>query len=192
MTLVETVGLLSTHLLDAPARCGASRLLCVDGPAGSGKSTLADRLASALGGAPVVHMDDLYEGWDQDLGSPLAARVEAWLLLPWCSGLAGKHLRFDWAQGRFTEWVEVPAAPVLVLEGCGAGSATLRGHSSALIWVEAPADVRLRRGLARDGEAMAPQWRAWQEREAAHFARDGTRDAATAVLDGVTGRLRPT
>lgn len=172
----------------SPARCGSARLVSVDGPAGSGKSTLALALAERLR-ATVVHMDDLYEGWEQQLGPPLAARVEAWLLLPWSVGLPGRHLRFDWAQERFVEWVEVPVAPTLVLEGCASGSAVLRRRASVLVWVDAPAGVRLDRGLRRDGQDLKPRWQAWQEHEAAHFAVDGTRAAAHALVDGTTGAV---
>ncbi len=173
----------------APPRCGPSRVVCIDGPAGSGKSTLADRLSRALGSAPVVHTDDLYEGWRQDLGRPLAARVEAWLLVPWSAGLPGRHLAFDWVADRYREWVEVPPAPVLILEGCGSGSALIRRFASAVIWVEAPTPERMRRGLQRDGAAMEAQWRAWQAKEDAHFAEDATAAAAMVWVDGVTGAI---
>lgn len=183
-----TLDTLAALVTTSPPRCGASRVVCVDGPAGSGKTTLADALGERLG-APVVHMDDLYEGWEQQLGAALAARVEAWLLLPWSVGLPGRHLRFDWARERFTTWVEVPAAPVLVLEGCASASALLRRRASVVVWVEAAADVRLHRGLERDGHDLQPHWRAWQEHEAAHFWADGTRAAADVVVDGTTGRV---
>ncbi len=77
---------LATLVADAEPRCGSTRLVCIDGPAGSGKTTLAEALSEVLDGAPVVHMDDLYEGWGQALGDPLAARVEAWLLVAWGLG----------------------------------------------------------------------------------------------------------
>jgi uridine kinase len=186
----ECVPDLATRIADAAPRCGSTRLVCIDGPAGSGKTTLAGALAEALGGAPVVHMDDLYEGWGQALGDPLAARVEAWLLVPWGAGLPGMHPRFDWALGRYAEWVTVPAAPVVILEGCASGSARIRQRSSLVVWVQAPADLRLQRGVERDGPALAPQWRAWQAHEQAHFTADGTRAAADVVVDGVSGRVR--
>jgi uridine kinase len=174
----------------AAPRCGSTRLVCIDGPAGSGKTTLAAALATALGDAPVVHMDDLYEGWDQQLGPALAERVDAWVLDPLRSGSAGRYRRFDWAAGRFAgDWVRVPAAPVVILEGCASASRQVRAWASLVIWVEAPEDVRLRRGLERDGEAMAAQWRAWQRHEAAHFAADGTRGAADLIIDGTTGAV---
>ncbi|NDZ89225.1 hypothetical protein G3I23_27350, partial [Streptomyces sp. SID10115] len=42
-----------------PPSCGPVRLVAVDGHAGSGKSTFAGRLAEALGGAPVLRLDDI-------------------------------------------------------------------------------------------------------------------------------------
>ena len=47
-----------------PPTLGDGRLVCVDGPAGSGKTTLADALRRREPTAVVVHMDDLFEGWD--------------------------------------------------------------------------------------------------------------------------------
>ncbi len=166
----------------APARCGAVRVLCVDGPAGSGKTTLAEALAAAAGGAPVVHLDDCYEGWSQPLGEPLTARLRDWLLDPWARGDAGRHPRYDWAAGRFGGWVEVPATPLVVLEGCGSAAAGVRERAALVVWVEADEGVRLARGLARDGAALQAHWVAWQAAEAAHFAADGTRAAADVVV----------
>jgi uridine kinase len=180
---------LVARVVEAAPRCGSTRVVCVDGPAGSGKTTLAESLSEVLGGAPVVHMDDLYEGWDQALGDPLAARVEAWLLIGWDAGLPGMHPRFDWALGRYAEWVTVPAAPVVVLEGCGSGSARIRERASLVVWVEAPAELRLQRGVQRDGQALAPQWREWQTHEQAHFTADGTRAASDVIVDGVSGQI---
>ncbi len=173
----------------ARARCGATRLVCIDGPAGSGKTTLAEALAAALGGAPVVHMDDLYQGWAQELGEPLGRRVEAWLLLGWESGLPGVHPRYDWVLRRYAEWVSVPPAPVVILEGCASGSALIRSRACLVAWVEAPPGVRLHRGLQRDGTALEKQWRAWQAHEEAHFVADATHAAADVVVDGITGQI---
>ena len=180
---------LARLVADAAPRCGSTRLVCIDGPAGSGKTTLAESLAEVLGGAPVVHMDDLYEGWGQALDDRLAARVEAWLLIGWEAGLPGMHPRFDWALGRYAEWVTVPAGPVAVLEGCGSGSARIRERASLVVWVEAPAELRLQRGVERDGAALAPQWREWQAHEQAHFTADGTRAAADVIVDGISGQI---
>lgn len=184
-------GALAAHVSARRARCGPTRVVCVDGPAGSGKTTVARALAAALpGDVAVVHLDDLYQGWEQPLGEPLARRIEAWLLLAWEAGLPGRHLRYDWAEERFTGWVDVPCADVVILEGCGSAAALVRRRAAAVIWVQAPADDRLRRGIARDGAALAGHWSRWQQHEAAHFAADATRDAATLLVDGLTGQVR--
>jgi cytidylate kinase len=181
--LGELVGL----VLGAEAALGAVRLVCVDGPAGSGKTTVAARLGEALG-APVLHLDDLYEGWAGLDG--VFERLDAQVLTPLAQGRTGRYQRYDWVEGRFADWVDVPVPQTLVVEGCGSAPRAVDGRASAIIWVEAPAGLRLRRGLERDGESMRAEWLRWQGLEDAHFARERTRDRADVRVDG-TARLDP-
>jgi hypothetical protein len=174
---------LAARVLMSPARLGAVRLVCVDGPAGSGKTTLAGRLADALGdAAALVHFDELYAGWTIT-GSQ--GRLQAGVLRPQSEGRAGSHHRFDWGTRRFAaEPIAVPVRAVLVVEGCGSSPRALDPWTSLRIWVEAPADLRLARGLARDGWELEPEWRRWLDTEAAEFAREDTRARADLRLDG--------
>lgn len=174
---------LAAAVRSTPPRVGAVRLVVVDGPAGSGKTTLADRLAEELDGAPVIHLDDMYEGWD-GLAPPLWSRLQEQVLEPLGAGRAARFQRYDWHAGRFADWVEVPRHPVLVVEGVGAAARVVDRWASLRVWVEAPPDLRLQRGIARDGEAMRANWLAWRRAEDAHFAADGTRDRADVVIDG--------
>lgn len=160
---------------------GTGRLVCVDGPAGSGKTTLAAAVAALRPGTPVVHMDDLYDGWD---GLPRLGEQLAGLLRPIAHGEPGRYRRFDWHAGRYAETHTVAPGPLLVLEGVGAGSRAHADLTTLLAWVSAPADLRLRRGLERDGAAMAARWRQWMVDEDAHFAADGTNDRADLLVDG--------
>lgn len=166
---------------------GAGRLVCVDGPAGSGKSTLAAELAARAPAAHVISMDDLYDGWD---GLPhLTGQLDT-ILRPLTRGEAGSYRRYDWAAGHYAETVTVPPCPLLVLEGVGAGSL---GHApliTVLAWVWAPADLRLRRGIERDGAALQEHWRRWTVDEDALFARDRVAERADVVVDG-TGLTPP-
>lgn len=178
-----TLGALAADLLAAPPRLGGTRLVCVDGPAGSGKTTFAGRLAAELGtAAEVVHMDDLYAGWTL---TGAVARLEAGVLRPLADGHPGAYHRYDWAAGCFDPRpVPVAAAPVLVVEGCGSSPRRLGPWTTLRVWVEAPDGLRLARGLARDGAAMAPHWHRWLRTEAAEFAAEGTRARADLLVDG--------
>lgn len=178
---------LAADLLTAPPLLGGTRLVCVDGPAGSGKTTFAGRLVAALGGAAeLVHMDDLYAGWTL---TGAVARLGAGVLRPLAAGGRGAYSRYDWHAGRFDgEAVPVRPAAVLVVEGCGSSPRRLDPWTTLRVWVEAPDPVRLERGLARDGAAMAPHWQRWLTTEAAEFAREDTRRRAHLRVDGTAGQ----
>ena len=50
-------------------------LFAIDGPAGAGKTTYAATLEAELslkGTVKVIHMDDLYNGWDNALSNALS------------------------------------------------------------------------------------------------------------------------
>lgn len=172
--------------LARPPTLGPGRLICVDGPAGSGKTTLAEAL-SALTEATVVHLDDLYDGWD---GLPRLAGALDDLLLPLSKGGTGSYRRYDWHLRRYVETVTVAPAPLLVLEGVGSGSLPHASLCTVLVWVEAPDPLRLQRGLTRDGPEVEEEWRRWVRAEAAHFAEHRTRARADLLVDG-TGTAAP-
>jgi uridine kinase len=169
-TAVEVLALASSR----PPTLGAGRLVCVDGPAGSGKTTLADQL-----GAPVVHVDDLLEGWS---GLATLHRQVLPLLDGLAAGKRGRYQRYDWLAGRRAEVVEVPPAPLLVLEGVGSGSPAWAHLATVLVFVEAGPELRLARGMARDGEQMRGHWLTWMDDEAALLAREDTRARADIVV----------
>jgi uridine kinase len=183
---VTSFAALAGRVRAAPPALGGVRLVCVDGPAGSGKTTFAGRLAAAVGSsAALVHMDDLYAGWTL---TGAAARLAAGVLRPLAEGAPGAYRRFDWAAGRFApEPTGVPVPEVLVVEGCGSSPCSLDPWTTLRVWVEAPPQLRLARGLARDGAAAEAHWRRWQRLEAAHFAADRTPERAQLRVDGAAG-----
>lgn len=198
-------GVVSTvvaSVLAAPPTLGAGRLVCVDGPAGSGKTTLAAALdrgfreALPPPGTPAeparvrtLHMDDVYDGW-AGLAAGMAT-VASSVVAPLSTGEPGRYRRYDWHRMAFAEEHTVPPCDVLVVEGVGSGGSAYDAAITCLVWVEAPSDVRLRRGLDRDGEQTRAQWLAWCDQEEAMFAGERTRERADLVVDGRTGDLRP-
>jgi uridine kinase len=170
------------------ARC-AARAPCVvalDGPSGAGKTTLADELAALLPGAAVVHLDDLYPGWDgleavvpllvdhvlEPLRGPASLAVPGW---DWDRDTPG--------DARPRPDLGPPRPRVVLVEGAAAGARACAPYLDAVIWAEAPEDLRKERALARDGAAYAPHWERWARQERAHFARERTRERADLVVD---------
>lgn len=169
-----------------PATLGEGRLLCVDGPAGSGKTTLGTELARRTG-AQLVHGDDLMAGWR---GLDAVGRQLTAMVAPLAAGRPGSYEHFDWRQDRYDRTVPVPPAPWLVVEGVGSGASALAPHVTVLVWVEVDDEVRLARGMKRDGRAMEQRWLTFMGDERALFERERTRDRADVLVDG-TGRRPP-
>jgi hypothetical protein len=149
------------------------------------------RAAAASKGVRVaaLHLDDLYEGWSGLEGS-LWPRLQVQVLEPLRRGRPGRYQRYDWPTERFDDWVDVPVPELLVLEGCGSARRAADQFASVRVWVEAPPDLRLRRGLERDGAAARDHWLRWMADEAEHFARERTRERADVRLDAF-GKLAP-
>jgi len=165
----------------ARARCGATRVVAVDGPSGSGKTDFAAALCGRLPGAHLLHMDDLYPGWD-GLAQAVVALHEQ-VLGPLARGEQAEYRGWDWEHNRYAGWQRMPATDLLLVEGVGAGARPGSALVSALIWLEADRAERFRRGIERDGESYLPHWLRWAAHEEALFAVDGTRSRADLVID---------
>jgi hypothetical protein len=126
-------------------------------------------------------MDDLFPGWS---GLPHVDEQLDGLLSPLGEGRPGSYRRYDWLAGEFAETVVVEPVALLVLEGVGSGASRFDGLRTVLAWVEAPYDVRMHRGIERDGDTFAPYWEQWARDEQELFARERTRERADVVVDG--------
>ncbi|MFD3820122.1 uridine kinase [Streptomyces rubiginosohelvolus] len=162
-----------------PPSCGPARLVAVDGHAGSGKSTFAARLAAALGGAPVLHLDDLATheelfGW--------TGRLREQVLLPLSRGERARYAPYDWTERRFGPARALEPAPVVLVEGVGAGRREVRPWLAALCWMELDRETSWERGRRRDGAELTGFWDGWTLAEERHFAGDPSRPYADALV----------
>lgn len=170
---------LASCLRQLPPSCGPVRLVGVDGHAGSGKSTFAGRLAAALGGAPVLHLDDVATheqlfSWTQRL---LREVIE-----PLGHGRTAHYRPYDWRARRFGPPRALPPAPVILLEGVGSGRRALRPHLALLLWMDMASEEAWTRGRARDGDEQHTFWDGWVEAERRHFADDPSRPFAEVLV----------
>jgi uridine kinase len=183
---------LAGEVLRRPARLGLTRLVCIDGPSGAGKTAFADGLAAALGAmsgerVQIVRTDDLLDGWEDQF--TFWPRLERQVLAPIRAGRSGRYRPYDWDRGRFADvWRSVTPAAVLVLEGVSAARAQVRPEASFTVFVTAPDQLRLSRGIARDGLALRPYLEKWRQREERHFAADATAHHVDLVVDTAAGR----
>lgn len=164
--------------------CGSVRVIAIDGPAGSGKTTLAQLLAAQIDGAPIVHMDNVYDGWQQDLIFDLPEKLETQILKPLKVGAPVSYQKYDWHQSAFTNSVDLPPSNFLILEGVGAANPKLSDYLALAIWIEADSSVRLDRVLARDGIQIKDEVIAFQAKEARYFEHLNVQESCDLHLTG--------
>ena len=174
----ETVARLAVRAAGSAPRCGQTRVVAIDGPSGSGKSTLAAQLAEATR-APVLHMDDIYPGWD-GLADSIRLVVRD-VLEPLAHGERAAYRRWDWTHDRPGKQIEVPPVPLLILEGAGASVGPAGDYAAVRVWVDADEASRRARGIGRD-PGFEPHWDRWASQESQLFAADRTRDRADVIL----------
>lgn len=165
----------------AQPRCGATKVVAIDGPSGSGKTRFAAILAESLPNAYLLHLDDLYPGWD---GLMLAlTTVHDQVLAPLARGERAEYRLWDWVHNRYAGWHSFPATDLLIVDGVGSGAGPGAQLVSVLIWLEADHEVRLQRAMARDGQSYLRHWRGWAAQENALFALEQTRNRADLILN---------
>ena len=151
-------------------------LVGIGGHGGAGKTTLA-RL---IPGAQIVSTDEFWTGEDFDL-----ARLAAEVVAPLSRGAAATFASYDWSARRPRGSRTVAPEGIVVIEGVCALHRTLRDAYAVRVWVDAPADVRLARGVARDGEAARATWLdVWMPSENRYVDRDDPVGCAQLVVDG--------
>ncbi|OKK15116.1 hypothetical protein AMK16_28140 [Streptomyces sp. CB00455] len=159
----------------APARAAGS------GPS-AGPARPAGRPALPV---PVLHLDDIAThqelfGWQE--------RLRTQVLEPLAAGRPAHWAPYDWVERRFGPDRVLDPAPVLLVEGVGAGRRALRPHLARLLWMETPREESWGRGRNRDGRELSDFWDGWECAERAHFSDDPSRPFAdTLVHESSTG-----
>lgn len=168
----------------------------IDGPGGSGKSTLARALAGRLLGASIVQFDDFYRRRNERRSGPGDGdgeigmdfdwrRVRAQVLEPLAKDKSARFQRYDWNEDRLADWHEIRPGGIVIVEGIYSIRRELRHYYDFMIWVDAPHDVRLGRGVERDGEDARTMWsESWMPEEDRYIALFDPRTHADLVADG--------
>jgi uridine kinase len=153
-------------------------LYAIDGPAGAGKTTFAAKLEAELsvdGTVRVIHMDDLYNGWENALSNPLAEILDRIST----AHIAGRDFVikiFNWHTMAFDREERITSTDYLIIEGVGAAQQIVRETGAITYWLDIEPEIGLQRVLDRDGAHLEAQMRQWQVDQNKHFARDETRE----------------
>ena len=153
-------------------------LLAIDGPAGAGKTTFAAKLESEFSQSAtvkVIHMDDLYNGWENALSNPLSEILDR---------ISTAHLAnrecvikiFNWQTMQFDTEETIMPTDYLIIEGVGAAQQIVRDSGATTYWLDIEPEIGLQRVLERDGAHIKAQMLRWQVEQDKHFARDETRE----------------
>ena len=130
--------------------------------------------------AAIVHTDD-FASWDDPIGWP-PELIET-VLRPIAAGQSARYTPTSWG-GPAKPQIVIEPAHFLLLEGVTASRGAFRRYLAFSIWIETARDVRLRRGVERDGEHALADWDRWMAEEDAYIAREQPAARADVVLRG--------
>ena len=152
-------------------------LVGIGGHGAAGKTTLA----RSIPGAQVVGTDEFWDGAKFEL-----SRLRPEVLEPLLRGEPAEYHAFSWELQRpLAKPRLVRPQGVIVVEGVCALHVLFREVYDLRIWVDAPRELRLARGVARDGEGARRVWEEqWMPSEERYVERDDPISAAHMIVDG--------
>jgi uridine kinase len=180
LALIEKI---SSQVLELIDRGNQTPIILIDGKAGSGKSTFAESLQQQLfrdgESAPrVIHMDNLFEGWDGlALGSDYMVRF---ILQPLARRETASWQDWSWVKNQRSSWREFSGGTPLIVEGCGSLTERSKEHADISIWLEASEEVRRERWIQR--ERHLEKFDFWAAQELDFYAREKSQSLADLVV----------
>lgn len=163
--------------IDSSMREHPKLRVAIDGPCASGKSTLGAALRDIYS-CPLIRMDDFFLRPEQRTEERLAQaggnvdyeRFTDEVLSPLLVGQDFSYRPWSCQQGALGEAIDIPSAPLTVVEGSYSLRPDLRDAYQLRIWVEAPMDIRRQRLLERGGtECLARFEQLWIPLEDRYF-----------------------
>jgi uridine kinase len=164
-------------LTEARASARTFVLVGIGGHGASGKTTLARSIPAAQ----VVGTDEFWDGSGFEL-----TRLRAEVLDPILRGKPAEYRAFSWElQAPVPDPRRILPQGVIVVEGVCALHRLFREAYDLRVWVDAPRELRLARGIARDGEDARRVWEEqWLPGEDRYVLRDDPISAAHMIVDG--------
>ena len=165
-------------------KCGKTKIVVIDGPAGSGKTTLAKSLSGLLENCPIIHMDEIYEGWENALSPKTSQDLVEWIINPLLEDKSIEYLKYDWHLEQRIEKVVINNSKVMIIEGVGASVSEISKHACLKLWIEVNEETGINRVLTRDGLQIQEQMKKWQTQESKFFIENNSKENSDIWIDG--------
>ena len=192
ITVSALSALVAAALAQQPTR---PLVLALDGRCGAGKTTLANGLAEQFACCTLLHTDDFY--------LPPARRCPDWAHTP-CANMDLTRLRdealrpayegqtvtyraYSCREGAFLPSVQLPAQPLVILEGSYSHHPLLRPYETLRVFVTCAKTEQTRRLQSREGARYADFAARWVPLEEGYFAQYGIAESADFVVDTTAG-----
>ena len=147
---------------------GRTTLVGIDGCGGAGKTTLAERLKKLDPSIQIVHMDEFDLPFADRLklspdkkpigGDSDWPRLEKEVLKPLKENRPAIFRVYSWDTDRMEGENTVTPGGIVIVEGVYAIREELSRFYDLKIWIDVPKEIRIKRGLARDGEEARSRW----------------------------------
>lgn len=144
--------------------------VAIDGCGGAGKSTLARHIALKYGETQIIHMDDFYKPsskrasdgiYDKAAGADYdIERLNEQVINPIIAGNESRYQRYDWTADELYSKYDVK------------------------IFVECNRELRLKRGLERDGESALDFWKQWMIKEDRYLQKQKPQNRVDFIISG--------
>jgi uridine kinase len=184
MVHVSELSEIVTKVDDSSLKCGGTKLITIDGPAGSGKTTLAISLSKLFNDCPVIHMDEIYEGWQSALTTKTSKDLLNWIINPLLEQSVIVFDKYDWVLGKRLGQVVINYPKVLIIEGVGSSVIEVSKYACLKLWIEVSPEIGINRVLDRDGQDIQAQMESWQTQEKNYFIENKTKENSDIWIDG--------
>jgi uridine kinase len=184
MVQVSNLSELVDKVNESSKKCGQTKIIVIDGPAGSGKTTLAKSLSGLLENCPIIHMDEIYEGWENALSPKTSQDLVEWIINPLLESRSIEFVKYDWYLEKRIEKVVINLPKVLIIEGVGSSSFEISKYASLKLWIEVTKETGINRVLTRDGQQIQEQMKKWQSQESKFFIENNSKENSDIWIDG--------
>lgn len=178
---------ITTYLATHTPKNGKFFMIAIDGRGGSGKSSLVEYLKPILPGFTMLNGDDYFEPVENQVvwGDFNDERFAEDVITPLKVSNVFTYKPYDWhAEPHITE-KNIEITKGFCLERCFSFRFDLDWDLK--IWVEAPKDICLERGIARESmpkNRVLGAWKIWQAQEDDYIHDFRPQQKADVVIDG--------